>query len=79
MTQPFDLTVHHRDTKSGRTISTNNYVYVCERDKGSYYIRDGQRFSADGALIGPVEVAKQEATPIVEETKLTEKPTVKRI
>lgn len=43
----FDLTVHTRD-KEGKIIAKNPYQYVCDQNKGNYFIRGGQKFHLDG-------------------------------
>lgn len=62
--QPFDLTVHHRDNKSGRIIQENHYTLVCDRDKGTYYIRDGQKWAPNGECMGKIEPDAPKVEPV---------------
>lgn len=66
----FDLTVHHRDPKSGQVLRVTPYKYVCTKDEGNYYIRDGVKYNPDGSLM-------KDATSV--ETKTAEKPAIKRL
>jgi hypothetical protein len=47
---PFDLTVHHRDPKSGVVVNVTPYKYVCDKEKGNYYIRNGIKYNLDGTV-----------------------------
>lgn len=54
----FDLMVHHRG-KDGRIVNVTPYQYVCDRDIGQYYVRDGKKFHPNGAEM------KDKAAPVI--------------
>lgn len=66
----FDLTVHHRG-KDGSVINKTPYQYVCDREKGNYFVRDGVKYFENGEVV-PTQ------TPVAKEAPKEEKP-IKKI
>lgn len=65
----FDTRVHIRDVKSGAVKRVQPYRYVCDKERGSWFERDGNRYAANGDLLGPVGEAGPQlikaAAPVV--------------
>lgn len=56
----FDLNVHTR-SKDGKILNINNYKYVCNRDTGNYFVRDGIKFYPNGEVMQDKET---QAAPV---------------
>lgn len=56
--QGFDLRTHIVDPKSGQIIKEQPYRRVVDKEKGTYYIRDGKRYQENGMCMDPVETKR---------------------
>jgi hypothetical protein len=57
------LTVHHRDPKSGRTVNVTPYKLIIDKEKGSFYLRDGQKYGLDFKPIAEPKAEKVASKP----------------
>jgi hypothetical protein len=49
----FDLRTHIVDPSSGKLIKVQPYRRVVSKEDGTFYIRDGKRYSEQGHLMDP--------------------------
>lgn len=68
----FDLRTHITDPATGKVIKYQPYRLVVSREEGTYYVRDGKRYSAQGHVIDAPQSA--EVVDTMQPKKLESKP-----
>lgn len=60
----FDLRVHIRDPKTGFVTKKQPYRLHVNRERGTYYERDGKLYYPNGELVNPPKPAVKAAAPV---------------
>lgn len=55
---PFDVKVHHWDSKTGKLKEKTPYKFVSSKSEGKYFVRGGKKYHPDGSEIAEPVLGK---------------------